>query len=384
MPASRGRSFLAVEDSAILAPDSVLPNNPDLVSAPSNAANLIIIAHKNFLTRAETWANYRRGQGFTVKVVDVDEIYDEFNYGVISSNAIKAYLQYVKENWQAPGPQVQYVLLIGDASWDARNYEGEGYLNFVPPRMVATVYTETASDEALADFDGDGLTEIPIGRVPARTVADVDTVFAKTTNWEANLTATSLTDRGALFAYDHNNGYTFDLMSSRLRTQLAPEVPSTFVYRGETNANTNLINAMNTGKFVVNYSGHGSPGSWGGNPLFFNVFSVPTTQDHSPAIYTMLTCLNGYYHWLWFPSIAEVLLNTPNKGAVAAWGSSGLTQPNYQEEMAVRFYATLNGGTIPRMGDLVRDAKLALVFPFNSPDVRLSWNLMGDPMLKVR
>ncbi|HUR97427.1 MAG TPA: C25 family cysteine peptidase [Pyrinomonadaceae bacterium] len=381
MPAARGRSFFAVEDSAILTPVTVTANNPDLLSVPANAASLVIISYKDFMTQAEAWADYRRSQGVTVKVVEVSEVYDEFNYGVMSSESIKSFLQYAYQNYLTPP---QYVLLVGDASWDPRNYEGEGFYDFVPPKLVTTVYSETASDEYLADFNSDGLTEMAIGRIPARTVTEVNTMFTKTQNWEAALTPTTMSTRGVLFAYDFNDGYNFATMSTRLRNQLPADTPATFVYRGETNANANLLAAMNTGKFMVNYSGHGTPGSWGGNPLFFNVDSVVATTPHSPAVYTMLTCLNGYYHWLYFPSIAETLVNSPNRGAVAAWASSGKTLPNVQEEMATRFYSKVGAGTIPRMGDLVRDAKTALVPPFDSPDVRLSWALLGDPMLKVR
>jgi hypothetical protein len=229
------------------------------------------------------------------------------------------------------------------------------------------------------DFNNDGLTEMAIGRIPVRTVTDLNTIYNKTVNWETALTPTSI-DRGALFAYDFNQGYTFDLMSQTLRNQLPSTMPFTYVFRGEANANANLITSMNTGKYIVNYSGHGSAGSWGGTPLFFNSTTVPTTADHSPSIYTMLTCLNGYYHWLYFNSIAEVLLVSPNRGAVVAWASTGQTLPNFQEDMATRFYMKLGEGSIPRMGDLVRDAKT--VVP--GTDLRYSWALLGDPMLKVR
>lgn len=380
IPAARGRSFYAVEDSAILSPESVTANNPELVGIPTNAANLVIISYKDFMAQAETWATYRRNQGYTVKVIEVSELYDEFNYGALSSKSIKDFLQYAATNWQTPP---QYVLLIGDSSWDSRNYENVGFFNYVPSLFVQTVYLETASDESLVDFNDDGLAELAIGRVPARTVANVTTIFDKTQNWENSLTSASL-DRGALFAYDFPTTYDFAAMSNLLKNQLPGTMPSSFVFRGDVDANNTLISQMNTGKFIVNYSGHGTAGSWGGNPLFFNVFSVPTTSDHNPAIYTMLTCLNGYFHWLYNPSIAEVLMNTPNKGAVAAWASSGLTTPVFQQEMAKRFYLKLGEGNIPRMGDLVRDAKTALVFPYDSPDVRRSWVLIGDPLLKVR
>ncbi|HEX6126504.1 MAG TPA: C25 family cysteine peptidase [Pyrinomonadaceae bacterium] len=378
MPPARGRSFYAVENSAVLAPQSVTSNNPELVGGSTNGAQLVIITHKDFMTEAQAWATYRTGQGFTAKVIEVSELYDEFNYGALSSSSIRSFLQYAHANWQTPP---QYVLLIGDASADSRNYENQGYWNMIPPKMVSAVYSETASDEALADFNNDGLAEIAIGRIASRTAAGVTTVFNKVVHWEA--TVTDPLSRGAIFAYDHNDGWDFDGMSLRLRNQLPVSMPVTMIYRGQPNANTTLINEMNAGKLVINYSGHGTTGSWGGSPVFFNINSVPTLADNpnSPALYTMLTCLNGAYHYLHNESFAEVLTKANNRGAVAAWASTGKTTPDIQEMMASRFFLKLGQGDIPRLGDLIKDAKTAIVL---GTDVRLSWALIGDPMLKVR
>ena len=378
MPAARGRSFYAVEDSAILAPESVTANNPELIGIPTNGADLVVISYKDLLPQAQVWADYRASQGTSVKVVEVSDIYDEFNFGSLSSNSIRSFLQYAYQNWQNPP---EYVLLVGDGSWDSRNYEGLGNWNFVPSKMVSTVHTDTVSDEALADFNNDGLSELAIGRIAARTSTQVTTMYNKTVLWES--LPQNWPDRGAVFAYDFDSGYPFSLMSLNLRNQI-PGVPSTFVFRGEANAIANLHAALangGTGRYIVNYSGHGTAGSWGGNPTFFNVFSVAQLSDHNPAIYTMLTCLNGYFHWLYNPSFAEVLTNTPNKGAVVAWASTGLTTPDIQEQMATRYYQKLNTGTLTKMGDLVKDAKTVVD---GGTDVRLSWVLIGDPMLKVR
>jgi hypothetical protein len=66
---------------------------------------------------------------------------------------------------------------------------------------------------------------------------------------------------------------------------------------------------------------------------------------------------------------------------VASWASSALTTPDVQETMAVRFYRNLRNGPYDRIGDLIKDAKTAIP---NGRDVRLSWELLGDPMLKIR
>lgn len=377
LPAARGRVLYAVSGGGVLSPESVTPNDPALLSVNSTRADLVIIAYKDYLTQAEAWANYRRGQGFSVKVVEVSEIFDEFNYGSLSSGSMRSFLRYAVQNWQTPP---RYVLILGEACFDSRNYLGTGYWNQVPTRLVDQVFKTTASDEWLGDFDGDGLSEVAIGRVASRNTTGITTVFNKVVAFEA-MQGNHL-DRGALFAFDFPQGYDFAAMSGRLRNQLPQTVPSMMVYRGDPNADTTLITQMNAGKFLINYSGHGTTGSWGGSPVFFNIFSVPNlTNSNGLSVYTMLTCLNGYFHNITNESFAEVLTKAQNGGAVSAWASTGLTTPDVQEIMGQRFYAQIAAGNIPRLGDLIRDAKS--VVPGGSP-VRASWALIGDPMLKVR
>lgn len=378
LPAYRPRAVFAVEDSGILQPFSVSPNNPSTLSTTAHNANLVIISYKDFLTQAHAWADYRRGQGLSVEVVDAEDIYDEFNYGVLSANSVRDFLNYAKNNWQTPP---QYVLLIGDGTYDPRNYEGTGYWDLVPVKIVNTVYFETASDDALVDFNDDGLAEIAIGRIPARTSAMVTNALSKTILFE-QISITQTLSRGAVFTYDMPLGYDFQAMSGRLRDQLPAGTPNTMIGRGDTGALTMLVNAVNAGPYIVNWSGHGSSGSWAGNAGYFTINTVPQlTNNTQPTVFTMLTCLNGFFQGATNISLAEALLNSQTGGAVAAWASSGDTTPDVQEVMATRFYQQIGLGNIPRMGDLILDAKT--VVP-GGHDVRLSWVLIGDPMLKVR
>ncbi|HRJ88966.1 MAG TPA: C25 family cysteine peptidase [Pyrinomonadaceae bacterium] len=383
LPAARGRVLHATTTSSMLSPVSIVPFDPVLIGVPNEAASLVIISYKNWMAEAEAWANYRRGQGITVKTVNVDEIYDEFNYGVLSSDAVKLFLQYAYTSWQV---QPQYALIVGDAFFDPRNYRGFGYHNYIPTRSVNTIFTETPSDEYLADFNSDGLAEIAVGRIPVRSGQTVTSTLAKVTNWEAALV--NPLDRGTLFAYDLPDGYDFEGMSNRIRNQLPAGAPATMVGRGQQNSQATLVSAINSGKFFVNYAGHGTTGGWAALS-FFSIFNVTCTNGQTQcvnnpgneAVYTMLTCLNGFFISIDNDSLAETLLFSNNGGGVAAWASTGLTTPDVQEVMAQRFYNQLGAGNIPRMGDLIRDAKSTIP---GGIDVRLSWTLIGDPMLKVR
>ncbi len=336
------------------------------------------------MTQAETWANYRRGQGFTVKVVEVTEIFDEFNYGVSSADSIKAFLQYAQNFWQnAPN----YVLLLGDASYDPRNYNGFGYNNLVPTRIVNTVFTETGSDDFLADFNDDGLAEMAVGRIAARDTQTITNAFSKVVAYEQ--AAPTMANRGVLFAYDQYdsaNNYDFQAISTRLKNNLPGSVPTTMIGRSDTppppdTPQTLLLASMNSGKYVVNYSGHGSLGTWA-NTNFFSSNNVPQLAGTSgQSVFAMLTCLNGYFLHANFKSLAENLVDSTSGGSVASWASTGETVPFQQEIMATRFFQKLSNSNLERLGDLINDAKIAVP---GGIDVRLSWALIGDPMLKVR
>lgn len=384
IPAARARKLYAIEADKVMSPFSIVGYEPALLGTPQQGAEMLIIAHRSLMEEAETWAAYRSGQGTTVKVIDVDSIFNEFNYGVSSATPIKTFLSYAYSNWTTTP---KYVLLVGDASFDPKNYYGVGYYNMVPTRIINTIFTETGSDEFLADFNNDGLAEISIGRIPARASNDVVTAYNKTVNWEANLINDPLS-RGALFAFDNPIGYDFEGMSHRVRNQLPTDTPATFIGRSQANAQANLVAEMNQGKFLVNFSGHGSTGTWAALGFFSNQNVTCTggvqhclNNQNNEALYTMLTCLNGFFLNYTGNSMAEALLFLPNGGAVASWASTGLTTPDIQEIMGQRFYNQIGQGNIVRLGDLIKDAKTQIP---GGVDVRLSWALIGDPMLKTR
>ncbi|MBV9241935.1 MAG: hypothetical protein JO314_08000, partial [Acidobacteria bacterium] len=162
LPSYRASTVYAVDDAYALQAASVTANTPSTLSNASNGADMIIISYSDptFITQAQNWATYRQsptGGSFNVKVVDVADVYDEFGYGVVSSSSINSFLNYAYTSWQT---KPKYVLILGDASYDPRNYEGNGAWDLVPTKMVELIFTTTGSDEAVADFNGDGLAEI--------------------------------------------------------------------------------------------------------------------------------------------------------------------------------------------------------------------------------
>jgi len=376
VPAYRARVMFAVEDSGLLTPASVSPNTPSSFSTSGHNGKLVIIAYKDFMAQANTWADYRRGQGDTVEVVNVEDVFDEFNYGVFSANSLRDFLNFARQNWTTPP---QYVLLIGDGSYDPKNFEGNGSWDLVPIKLVDTVDSESPSDDSLVDFNNDGLAEMAIGRIPARTPAMVTNAFTKTVSFETNITPQNLS-RGFSCNYDNPIGWDFLASCNHLAAELPADTTSVLIGRADTSPNAALIAELNNGRFLVNFSGHGTTGSWSSGANFKTADVPLLTNINGLSIYTMLTCLNGYFAGN-NVSMAEALLNSTSGGAVASWASSASTTPDVQEVMGRRFYNQIGVGTITRLGDLIIDAKT--VVP-GGRAVRDSWVLLGDPMLKVR
>ena len=96
----------------------------------------MIITHQDFMGSLGPLKSLRESQGWSVALIDVEDLYDEFNFGVESPQALKDFLYRADHHWQKPP---RSVLLVGDASFDPRNYLGLGDFDVVPTKLIDTV-----------------------------------------------------------------------------------------------------------------------------------------------------------------------------------------------------------------------------------------------------
>jgi hypothetical protein len=357
-------------------PASITANRPSTWNAAANGADLVIITHKDFSQAIEPLASLRRTQGLSVAVVDVEDLYDEFTYGVHTPAAIKSFLMNAAANWSR---KPAYLLLVGDSSWDPRNYLGQGDNDFVPTKLIDTLNMETGSDDWLADFDDVGFANMAVGRLPARTAADASLMVSKILSYEQER-GLNAPLRGAVMVadtgFEPQNSQTVALMPAGMTVQTInrADVGNDDAMRGQ------VVDAINQGPMVVNYYGHGSVRVWTSAGLLDSNLAANLTNANRLSLFVMMTCLNGYANDAYLDSLSEAAMKAPNGGAVAVWASSGFTPPEPQFEMNTEFYRLLFGSEPMRLGDAVKNAKA--VTP--DPDVRRTWILLGDPAMRVR
>ena len=372
----RERTLLAVADDAVLPPAAVNANEPTNWTNIQRGVDFLILAHRSLRSEAQPLATLRNAQGLNTEVITIEDIYDEFSGGVKDASAITAFLRWTQTHWtRAP----RYLLLVGDASYDPRNYLGLGDFDLTPTRYVATPYLETASDEVITDFDGDGLGEMAVGRLPVRTLAETKAAFDKLLYFyqPAN-------QSGALLVADRPEGFNFTGLNEELRTLLPDNTPVTVVNRAagtDAQARQAILNALRAGPSIVNYAGHGSVQTWTGAGLLRQEDAAQLGNGNRLPFFVMMTCLNGYFQDLNSESLAEALVKTPHGGAIAAWGSSALTLPPQQALMNRELLRQLyRPGAPPRLGDAVRQSKLSVT----DSTIRRTWVLFGDPTLTLR
>ena len=115
--------------------------------------------------------------------VAIEDVFAEFGFGETTPQAVKDFLSYAYHNWDPPSPR--YVVLLGDATYDYKDYMKTGVSNRVPPLMVKTSYLWTTSDPTYASVNGeDLLPDLAIGRLPAATVDEARTMVEKIVAYE--------------------------------------------------------------------------------------------------------------------------------------------------------------------------------------------------------
>jgi len=376
--ASGVHTFLALSDSACAVPSAMAAHHSSTLHNQQPGAEVVMLTAPEFSAQVQPLAALRQSEGKTVAVVNINDVYDEFNFGERTPFAIRDFLRTATMSWKN---KPRYLLLAGDASFDPRNYIGFGSFDFVPTKVVITSELKTASDDWLSDFSNSGFATIATGRLPARTTADAQTMVGKILSYAGGQPG-SWTNQSMLVADADDSGVSFSQAALSVQKALPSGTNVTDVFTSVLGAGTarqNLLAGINAGQLLVNYNGHGSVEIWGSG-LFDDAAASSLTNGNKMPVFVAMNCLNGFFHDVYTESLAESLMLAPNGGAVSVWASSGLTAPGPQFQMDQTLVKTLFARPSITLGDAVLFAKSGI----SDPDVRKTFILFGDPLLRLK
>jgi hypothetical protein len=408
---------------ALLAPGQAL--RPAIVAdAPSQlaqgGADYLIVGYGPFLPATKPLADYYLGQGLRVATVDAQDIYDEFNAGELHPEAIRGFLRYAYANWTQPAPT--YLLLVGDGSYDFRDRlgMGAGWSGFLPPYLAdvdpwmreaacETCYGRLQTDDPRAQ----PLPDLLVGRLPAGSLAQAQTVISKTLGyltappagpWQATslFLADNYLDQNGRPAATDDFAAEAESVIAALPPGLAAQRyffdPSPAGagkpgrYRNSDLLRADFLRAWDAGAALVAYVGHANYWQWAdtapgaATPWLWYVYDADARANGGrlPVLLT-LTCLTGFFHEPALSTTDERLLTWPRGGIVASFSPAGKGVANGHD----RFGRALLGALYSRdpsqraLGAAQRAGFAALQASGNDLDLTFTYGLLGDPALRL-
>jgi hypothetical protein len=370
-----------------------IKNKASTLNATSNTADYILITHADFMCASESLAAHREGEGMTVVIADYEDVCDEFSWGRKCPDAVHEFLKHAYFHWQQPPPE--YVLLMGDASFDPKCNYGEPCYDFIPTRFLNMEAIYTACDITLADVTGtDCLSEFHMGRIPVDTAAEADTVVNKIITYE-NQGPEDWDNRVLLIAYVSEPINPFGCESDTLIPIIGAGYDIIKLYGDEHTPayiNTEINANLNNGVYISNYIGHAMTHPLGeAETLFFNWEGYFLTNGNKLHFFTSFSCSSANFTSYLAPnfrSVLECLLVNPTGGSVGCWGSSGMNYLIPQTEMNRELFHEIFEEGNKRIGPAVARARewLASYGP-EDPVVRDTlwcYVIIGDPALMLK
>jgi hypothetical protein len=373
-------------------------DSPSYLRSPTAGADWIIITPAVFIPYADQLAVHRRAsQHYRTAVIDVQDVYDEFNGGLKDQAAIRAFLRFAYESWPAAAPQ--FVVLLGDGNSDPRNALGNSATDYIPPYLAAVNPFDgvVAADNRYVAYDPippvvNPAPFIALGRLPATSTTDAQVMVNKIIAYETTPVHDSW-NRNVLFVADNaDTGGQFPANSDAvaddpyyLPADYNPlKVYYTVNYADKTNANNAIIDAINQGALFVNYHGHASIPNWAGEPLLALTDQARMTNLGKYPIFLPMTCLEGNFSEPTGASFGESIVRVANGGAVASWSPTGKGVASGHDIMYRAFYEAVFDKDIHQFGPATTYAKQQLADSASVfKDLVDSYILFGDPAMPI-
>jgi hypothetical protein len=350
-------------------------------------ADVLIISASQFKEAAEELADYRREQlNLTVKVITVEEIYKEFNFGKRSPYPIKDFLTYVFEKWRDPDPA--FVILMGDA-----NIDHTGRLPGTLDNDYIPSYGMPFSDAWYCMIYDENEYEFSIGRIPVNTIEEANGYVEKlkaydkapSNSWMKRFLM--LSGGQEEYEYDYFKNTLSGLSFNVGRYPLSADTISIFKEVGskEDEVANEIINQINRGAMITTYLGHGAPDVFDMDGWHVEFLS----NKNKYGLLTTLACNTGHFALPdRFYGRNETYMLAPDRGFVGSFGSSWGSKVEPSTLLVTHIFNAIRDTSlrIRTLGSLIAYGKNNI--PNNYSDsykaTKELFHLLGDPLVRLR
>ena len=332
---------------------------------PSPAVGtMVVISYDSFMDEVEPLVDWKNQKGIPTELVSVNTIGNNYT-------SIKNYIQNLYDT-----NDLAFILIVGDA-----------------PQVIPYNNNQDPLYACLAG--GDLYPDAFVGRFSAETEAQASTQVERVLAYESDPFISGdwmhkgtgvASNQGSGIGY---NGWADNVMMDIIRDSLLAwnytEVDRIYDPSGSA---SNVANALNSGRGILNYCGHGSTTSWGSTG-FSNTNVNQLTNDNMLPFIISVACLNG--NFVSNTCFAEAWLRATNNTTGAPTGAIGVyasvISQSWQPPMIAEYHANmfLVNEQVTTLGNYYFSGSCQMMEE-NSGGLNefKYWTVFGDPSLKLR
>lgn len=331
----------------------------------SEGKNMLIVCNSSYMTAMQEFKSWKESIGFTVNLVDYA------NIG--SASALKTYVQ---NQYNQNG--IGYLLLVGDHA-----------------QVPSSSTSAGDSDNNYGYTSGtDHYLDVFVGRFSAESASELQTQIDRTLYYERDLSASATWFNGGVGIASnegtggggddgesdeqHMNNIEYDLEGYGYSIDR--------VYQNGGSA-SQLSSALNSGRGIINYVGHGSTTSW--SSMYYSQSDVNAlTNDNKLPFVISVACVVGDFTDK--TCFSETWLRATNNGnptgAVAfcgstinqSWASPMCAQDKITDLLVADSYITYGGVFVNGMFQMIDE------YGSDGENMADTWTVFGDPSLQTR
>ena len=350
------RKYVAIDPSNYYSPSKESQSvvvNQDLKGSILKTAqgqyldvDYLIITPAFLSNSAEKLANFhRQNSNLNVKVVKLENIYQEFSSGKQDIAAIRNFVKYVYQNASLPQRAVKYINLFGDASFDYKSRIPNN-TNIVP--IYHSLFSNSPSESSFASDDFYGLmdenegnitstsggVDIAIGRMLVSDSRQADEMVQKVLDYHDPKSYGSWRNNIVLIADDSDKPSDASLQQRQntLADKIYQQKPFVNVtkilldsYVQETSAGGNrypqarvdLFDNFEKGALVFNYLGHGGEEQLSGERIWEKTDGQNLQNKYKYPLFITITCDFSRFDNPYRPTAGEYTYWNPRGGAIS-------------------------------------------------------------------
>ena len=370
-------------------------------------SDIIIVTTESLKPAAERFASHRSSlDGFSIKIVDIQQIYNEFSSGRVDPTAIRDFFKMVYDR----DVDFRYGILFGNGSYDYKGIvHDKDKFNLVPvyetPNSIDPIESFPSDDYygLLSPQDGDDLegeVELAIGRFPVANIAQANLMIDKIIKYDTDISLRGPWNLRSVFLADDEDTNSHinpadnisegfltanpDINLEKIYFDSYPQLSTPGGERYPTvteEINSNVFR----GSLTFCYLGHGGPSGFAQERVL-QLDNIDNWQnERSYPLFITATCSLASYDDPEVFSAGEKIVVNEN-GGIALFTTSRAVYSNDNTRLTQSVHNFMlekdDNGEYLTLGEILRKAKNSTKGDTVSENAR-KFLLLGDPSMQL-